>query len=212
MKIKRIIDISRRIKPGMTVWPGDSGVNFYSKSSIKDGDVCNVTGVDMGLHTGTHIDAPLHFFDPLHDIASLDLSLYIGYVNVFELDVRECITEEDIKGLDIQKGDVVFFKTGNSQISEEKEFDKDYIYLDKSASEFLFKKGVKTLGIDYLSIDGYYSEGFHSHNILLSNGIGVIEGLCLKDVKPGRYFFSCLPLKIEGADGSPVRGVLLELE
>lgn len=212
MKIKRIIDISVRIKPGMAVWPGDGGVNIHRKSSIKNGDVCNVTGIDMGLHTGTHIDAPLHFFDELQDIASLDLSLYIGYVNVFELDVMECITEEDIKGLDIKEDDVVFFKTCNSQIIGGEEFVKDYIYLDKSASDFLLKKRVKTVGIDYLSIDGYQSEGFHSHNILLSNGIGVIEGLCLKDVRPGRYFFSCLPLKIEGADGSPVRGVLLELE
>jgi arylformamidase len=212
MKIKRVIDISRKVKKGMTVWPGDGGINIYRKASIKEGDSCNVSSIDMGLHTGTHIDAPLHYFDELQDIASLDLSMYIGYVSIFELDVKDCISEDDIKEFNIEKGDVVFFKTGNSEILETEGFVKDFIYLDKSASEYLLKKGIKTVGIDYLSVDGYHTKGFHSHNILLSNGIGVIEGLFLKDVNSGKYFFSCLPLRIEGADGSPVRGVLLELE
>ncbi|HOV25250.1 MAG TPA: cyclase family protein [Pseudobacteroides sp.] len=211
MRIKRIIDVSRRIKTGMAVWPGDEGIKIDLNSSIKMGDMCNVSSIHMGLHTGTHIDAPRHFLDEKEDIASLDLSMYIGYVNVFELNVSECITADDIKDLYIEKGDVVFFKTANSDISIMEEFKKDYIYLDKSACEFLIEKGVKTVGIDYLSIDGYYTEGHLSHYALLSKGIGVIEGLCLKEVKPGKYFFSCLPLNIEGADGSPARAVLLEL-
>ena len=212
MRIKRIIDVSRRIKTGMTVWPGDDGVTIELNSSIKMGDPCNVSSMHMGLHTGTHIDAPRHFLDGMEDIASLDLSKYIGYVKVFELNVSECITADDIKELYIEEGDAVFFKTSNSDISNVEEFRKDYIYIDKSASEFLVEKGVKTVGIDYLSIDGYYTEGYLSHYTLLSRGIGVIEGLYLKEVEPGKYFFSCLPLNIEGVDGSPARAVLLELE
>lgn len=212
MKIKKIIDVSRKIEAGMAVWPGDSGVNIHLNSSIKRGDTCNVSSIDMGLHTGTHVDAPLHFFDGAEDIAKLDLSMFIGYVRVFELNVSVCITEDDIKDLHIEEGDAVFFKTINSEISLTEQFKKNYVYIGKSASEFLIKKGVKTIGIDYLSIDGYYTEGYLSHNTLLSNGIGVIEGLYLKGVKPGKYFFSCLPLNIDGVDGSPARAVLLEME
>jgi len=212
MKIKRVIDVSRRIKTGMAVWPGDSGINIELNSSIKMGDPCNVSSIHMGLHTGTHIDAPLHFYNDMEDVSNLDLSMYIGYVRVFELNVSECITEDDIKEFYIEEGDVVFFKTANSDIPIMQEFKKDYIYISKSACEFLIGKGVKTVGIDYMSIDGYYKEGYLSHYTLLSRGIGVIEGLYLKEVEPGKYFFSCLPLNIEGADGSPARAVLLELE
>ncbi|KNY29273.1 cyclase family protein [Pseudobacteroides cellulosolvens] len=212
MKIKRVIDISRKIETGMAVWPGDSGIKIHLNSSIRRGDPCNVSSIDMGLHTGTHIDAPLHFFDGMEDISKLDLSMFIGYVRVFELNVSECIAEDDIKDLHIEEGDAVFFKTSNSEIPLTEQFKKDYVYIGKSACEFLIGRGVKTVGIDYLSIDGYFTEDYLSHYTLLSNGIGVIEGLYLKGIKPGKYFFSCLPLNIDGADGSPARAVLLEME
>ncbi|MDP4179901.1 MAG: cyclase family protein [Bacillota bacterium] len=212
MNIKRIIDVSRKIKIGMTVWPGDSGISIGRNSSIKEGDVCNVSFINMGLHSGTHIDAPMHYIDDSLDISRLDLSRYIGYASVFELDVKECITADHIRDLPLKENDIVFFKTRNSEIPESEEFQKDFVYLDKTAAELLLEKGVKTIGVDYLSIDSFYSTGFHSHYLLLSNNIGVIEGLNLKEVSAGKYFFSCLPLNIEGVDGSPARAVLLELE
>ncbi len=211
MKIKRIIDISRKIYPKMTVWPGDGGPDITSDALIEKGDVCNLSSIRMGVHTGTHVDAPLHFIDGGKDIGSLDISRFIGYVKVFEIKDKKSISVENIKDLDINKGDAIFFKTQNSQIPEEDEFNTDYVYFDKTAAELLVEIGIKTIGIDYFSVDGYGLGEHPVHMFLLSHEIGVIEGLCLKDVDEGRYLYSCLPLRIEGVDGSPVRAVLLEI-
>jgi arylformamidase len=212
MKIKRVIDISRKIYPGMAVWPGDTGPDITREELIRNGGVCNLSSIHMGVHTGTHIDAPLHFIDEAKDVGNLDLSRFIGFVNVFELDVKKFITSEDIKDLPIKAGDIVFFKTLNSEIPEEEGFRKDYIYFDRSAAELLIQIGVKTVGFDYFSIDGYGLGCHPVHQLILSHEIGVIEGLYLKEVKAGTYFFSCLPLRISGVDGSPVRAVLLETD
>lgn len=210
MEIKRIIDVSRKIYPGMVVWPGDTGPDITRDELIRDGGVCNLSSIHMGMHTGTHVDAPLHFIDDAKDIANLDLSRFIGFVNVFELNVKKIITSDDIKDLPIESGDIVFLKTINSEFLDEEGFRKDYVYFDKSAAEQLIQKGVKTIGFDYFSIDGFGLGSHPVHQLILSHEIGVIEGLCLKEVKTGRYFFSCLPLNIPGVDGSPVRAVLME--
>lgn len=212
MKIKRIIDVSRRIYPGMTIWPGDPSVNLKREYSISKGDKCNFSAVSMGVHTGTHLDAPLHFIDNGIDIASLDLSGFIGYVKVFSVASKKCISSKDIEEMDINEGDIVFFKTLNSTFPENSGFNKDFVYLDTSAAELLVEKKIKTVGVDYLSVDSYHSQTAAAHKILLSNHIGIIESLILKDINEGTYFFSCLPLKFEGADGSPARAVLIEFE
>jgi len=212
MKIKRIIDISKKIHPRMVTWPGDSGVSFKRNLQISNGDNCNVSSVNMGLHSGTHIDAPLHFIDKAKDISSLDLSRFLGFVKVFELASQKCITFDDIKDLQINEGDIVFFKTSNSQLPEGTAFYEDFIYIHSFAAEYLVEKKIKTLGVDYLSIDSYHAETAPAHKMLLSNNIGIIESLCLSAVDEGTYFFSCLPLCIEGADGSPARAVLIEFE
>lgn len=195
----------------MTVWPGDGGVEVTKDMLIKKGDVCNLSSLSMGVHTGTHVDAPLHFIDEGKDIGNLDISRFIGFVNVFELKSEKVITADDIEHLAIKKGDAVFFKTRNSLIPEKEPFNKDYVYFDKTAAELLIKRGVRTVGVDYFSIDGFGLGEYPVHRLLLSDEIGIIEGLCLKDVGEGKYFFSCLPLKVEGADGAPVRAVLLEV-
>ncbi len=195
----------------MTVWPGDGGMEVTKDMLIKKGDICNLSSLSMGVHTGTHVDAPLHFIDEGKDIGHLDLSRFIGLVNIFELKSEKVITADDIEYLEIKSGDAVFFKTRNSLIPEEEPFNKDYVYFDITAAELLIKRGVKTVGVDYFSVDGFGLGEYPVHMLLLSHEIGVIEGLRLKDVGEGRYFFSCLPLKVEGVDGAPVRAVLLEI-
>ncbi len=212
MKIKKIIDVSRRIYPGMAVWPGDSPVEIGINSSIKQGDACNVSSIKMGLHTGTHIDAPFHFIDGGKRICSLNLSQYIGTVKVFDLKSEGFIDRSSISSLPIFEGDTVFLKTRNSLLHQTQPFHKEFIYIEESAARHLAEKKIKTLGVDYLSVDGYSSSEHPAHHLLLSNEIGIIEGLYLKEVQEGEYFFSCLPLFIEGADGSPVRAVLFETE
>ncbi len=212
LKIKRIIDIGRKLNEDMAIWPGDQKIQISRDSLIQNGDKCNVSSIKMSVHAGTHVDAPLHFIDSSDDIGKLDLSGYIGYVKVFFINTSEYISLDDVIHLPINRDDIVFFRTRNSELPQNTPFDKSFIYLHQSASEYLASKGIKTIGIDYLSIDKYNSEEALSHNILLSKKIGVIEGLYLNDVSDGIYFFSCLPLNISGSDGAPARAVLIEFE
>lgn len=212
MKIKKIIDISREISPETVLWPKDAGVKINTEASLEKGDSCNLSSIEMGLHTGTHIDAPFHFIQKGIGIMSLDLSKFIGFVKVFELQVESVITEESIRLLDIQEGDAVFFKTSNSELPVKGEFNKAFIGIDASAAQYLVDKKIRTVGVDYLSVDRFGSQTHPAHHILLAQEIGIIEGLYLKNVDPGTYFFSCLPLKIQGVEGTPARAVLLEIE
>lgn len=211
MKIKRIIDISRTLYPDMLVWPGDTKFKIKKNLSIKTDDIVNVSSLEMSVHTGTHIDAPLHFIDEGLDISSLDLTRFLSFAKVFELKVERCITGNDLIPLDIEEGDILLLKTANSYLPEEEVLSEKYIALDLSAAEYLIKKKVKTIGVDHLTVDSYNSKTFPVHNLLLSGNIGVIEGLRLKNVPEGVYLLSALPLKLAGADGSPTRAVLVEL-
>jgi arylformamidase len=212
MRVKRVIDISRKIYPGMAVWPGDRGFVIIDDCRIEQGAVSNVSSIEMGVHTGTHIDAPFHFINQGKDISSLNLLNFVGIVKVFELCVEKCVTRQGIEDLPINKGDAVFFKTLNSKRNDGIDFFEEYIYLDAKAAEFLVEKGIRTLGMDALSIDAFETSDYPAHRLFLSNDIGVIEGLELQNVQEGAYFFSCLPLNIPGVDGSPTRAVLMELE
>ena len=212
MRIKRIIDVSRRIHPGMTVWPGDEKVEIKKDSSIKNGDPSNLSHIRMSLHVGTHADVPAHFIEGAADTDSVNLAGYIGFVKVFELQVKKSITAGDIMHLPINEGDAVFFKTSNSERTLEEPFDSGYVFIDMCAGRYLVEKKIKAVGVDYLSVESPVSDDDSLHRLFLYNNIAVIEGLCLKDVSEGEYFYSCLPLRIKGGDGSPVRAVLLEFE
>lgn len=212
MKIGKVIDITREISEDMIVWPGDPDVHITKCCSMDDGNDFNLSGISMGLHTGTHIDAPLHFIKGGEDVSSMDPGNFLRLVKVFSISVAECITEEDLKDLPINEGDALFFRTSNSDLPEYGAFNQDYVYMDISAAEYLLEKKVEVVGIDYFSIDGYEIQDYSVHKLFLSNGIIIVEGLCLRDVADGVYLCSFSPLKIKGADGSPVRVLLIEGE
>jgi arylformamidase len=212
MKIKKIIDISRNLYPQMMVWPGDKKLKINRGMSTKTGDTVNVSSLELSAHTGTHIDAPFHFFDDGLDIISLDLTKFLSFVKVFELKVERCITDIDLLSLDIEEGDAIILKTSNSFLPEDEPLSEKYTYLDISAAEYLVTKKVKTIGVDHLTVDSLDSKDFPVHKLLLSNKIGIIEGLRLKAVNEGIYLLAALPLKLEGLDGSPIRAVLAKLE
>lgn len=209
--IKKIYDVSRIVYSGVTVWPGDEGVELKRIASMDEGAKCNVSVLKAGVHTATHVDAPVHFINGAEDVCSIDLSKFIGMVKVFELYCSECIKKSDIEQLGINKNDRVFFKTANSKKTLDEPFNKEFIYIDISAAKFLIDIGVEAVGVDYLSIEKYDSHHNEVHKLLLSNKIAIIEGLYLKDIKQGTYFYSCLPLALKGADGSPVRAILAEI-
>lgn len=212
MKVKRIIDISGIISAKTTTWPGDKGISLEKIQMMEQGDSCNLSALRMGMHTSTHIDAPLHFIAGGADVVASSLDKFIGFAKVFNIHTEKCIKASDLSGLNIQSGDIVLFKTSNSSLDMTGTFCKEFVYLDESAARWLVDRQVATVGIDYASIEDYYSENAVVHKLLLGNGIVIIEGLRLNDVPEGEYFLSCAPLKIEGAEASPVRAVLVEFD
>lgn len=204
----KIHDVTRLISEDMTVYKDRESkkikrtiVADYEKSDYYE------SRMDMDMHCGTHIDAPLHMIKGGDTIEKYDLSKFIGDCKVFDLtDVDETIRKKDIENLDIQKDDIVIFKTKNS-------FDQGYnpkfVYIEEDAAMYLSEKGIKTVGIDAMSIERDKKE-HPSHKIILGANIGVIEDLYLKDVSEGQYFLSALPLNIRGSEASPIRAVLIE--
>ena len=202
------IDVTVDIRDGMLHWPGDHDVQITKSLTIEEGGVANVTYLQLSAHTGTHVDAPLHFVDKGKDITSIALNRLMGKVKVIAIKGIYEITLDEIKDKITAADERVIFKTKNSQ-SEwfNKEFSENFVYLATDAAEFLKEKGVLTVGIDYLSIAGM-ANGIEVHRILLGEEIFIIEGLDLRFIEAGDYEMICLPLKIKDSDGSPARVLL----
>jgi arylformamidase len=197
----------------MPVWPGDPQVENRLVSSIEKGEEANVTNIQMSAHTGTHIDAPKHYIKSGTAIEGLSLTTLLGEVEVVEIDFRN----SQIDALTLIKvnrnewSQRVLFKTNNSNLRllEKDYFNQNFTALLPDAAEYLVQKGVKLVGIDYLSI-APFENGSDTHIILLENDVVVLEGLNLADISPGIYELIALPILLEGADGSPARVLLIQ--
>jgi arylformamidase len=207
----RIYDVSVPIRPGMPVYEGDPDVTLERVSSVDKGDMANVSRIDFGVHTGTHIDAPAHFIEGGRGVDELDLDVLLGRVQVVDAtDVESHIDAAAVARLMIERGvQRVIFKTRNSQLWERSVFSSDFVALTEDAARTLVERGVKLVGIDYLSI-APKDDPSPTHRVLLEAGIVIVEGLDLRDVPPGTYELICLPLRIAGADGAPARVLLRE--
>jgi len=205
---KKWIDISVTIQQGMVHWPGDPAIGIKRVLSIEQGDDCNVSRLSIGSHTGTHMDAPLHFLRKGKGLDKMPVDAAIGPVRVIEISDRESIKANELKQHRIRAGERILFKTHNSRYWKSNRFRKDFIYIAHDAAEYLAKKKIRTVGIDYLSVGGFYHDGTETHQALLRAGIWVIEGLNLLKVEQGRYHLVCLPIKVLNADGAPARAVL----
>jgi arylformamidase len=201
-----ILDVSVPIRTRMPVYPGNAGVTLRRVQSIAEGDVANVTAVDLGAHTGTHVDAPNHFLDGHPGVESVALEPLIGDAVVVDAtQVRKTIDAAAVAAAGVPAGTTrVLFKTRNSRLWERDDFSDDFVSLDEAGAGALLAAGVRLVGIDYLSIG---DPG--AHRALLGSGAAVVEGLDLRAVEPGGYRLVCLPLKLVGSDGGPARAVLL---
>ena len=162
----------------------------------------------MSAHTGTHIDAPLHFIKNGKDIAALDLESLTGVVQIIQIEDERKITLEELTKHDLTRAGKIIFKTVNSSVDWSRSpFKKDYVHLSADASQYLVTLKIKTVGIDYLSIGGE-EDGEKVHHILLGAGITILEGLNMKGILPGLYEMVALPMKIQGADGAPARVII----
>jgi len=207
--LKRYIDVTVPIRDQMACFPTDPSCKVRRHWSIQKGDTVNLSVYCFGSHTGTHIDAPRHFVDAGKTVDQLGMEHFIGKVKVFEFPGRDFIDAPDLDGLDIQTGDIVFFKTKNSAFMHAGVFREDFTYLTGKAAGILAGKKIRTLGFDFLSVEKYGSKDFPAHYALLGAGIVIIEGLDLTEVRPGIYEVVSLPMLAAGADGSPIRVLLL---
>lgn len=205
-----IYDISQSLHEGTAVWPGDQKLRLRWSLRKAKGDSCNVSAVTMSVHTGTHVDAPFHFEDSAPDIASVPLERYVGKARVVEIASASSIGVEDLECLGGSGIERVLLKTHASRESEER-FLRDYAHLSEEGAEFLGGLGVVLVGTDAPSIDAFDSKSLQSHKALLRHGVAILEGLRLGHVPPGDYELICLPLKLRGLDGSPVRAILRDL-
>lgn len=208
MKIKEMYDVSRRLKNGMTQYPGDQEFELSVTNDYEDGYLNS--NVYMSVHTATHVDAPSHVNPHGKQIEEVDLDHFVGSCVLIEVDSTDMITMQDLQQIPELKDEIVLFKTRNSNLTLKEVFDEEFVYISDEVCHYLVNKGVKTVGIDYLSIDKYNENT--AHDILLNSDVSIIEGLCFKHVKPGNYYISALPLKIHNCEASPVRAVLFKLK
>jgi arylformamidase len=205
-------DISVPLYNGMVHWPGDPEFHSELARSIKAGDVCNLTKLTTSVHIGTHMDAPRHFIDNGQGIDEMPLAAVIGPCRVLEIKDRESIKPAELEPHHLQSGERLLFKTRNSAEGWRTDgFVKDFVYVSKEAAQFLVNKRVQTIGVDYLSVGGFFKDGVETHLVLLSAKVWIIEGLNLSEVRPGAYELICLPIKLRGCDGAPARAVLRPL-
>lgn len=198
-------DISVSIRPGMHVYAGNPGVQLELHESIAEGAIANVSKLELGVHSGTHVDAPSHFIDGASGTESLPLAALVGPAAVVDATAIDGDIDEDaLASLDLPAADRLLLKTTNSALWGEPSFTHDFIRLNGSGARYLIERGVRLIGIDYLSIGDE-----DAHRELLGAGVVPLEGLDLRGVDPGAYQLVCLPLKLEGSDGAPARAILL---
>jgi arylformamidase len=203
----KIYDISIPIRPGMIVYEGNPGVHLERVDSIPEGAHANVSRLDLGAHTGTHVDAPIHFIEGAPGSESVELAPLIGpAVVVGATEATADLDEQTLAGLDIPRGaERVLLKTTNGRLWERDTFTRDFIRLTGDGARYLIGRGVRVVGIDFLSIGDA-----EAHRELLGNGVIPVEGLDLREVEPGEYQLVCLPLRLVGSDGAPARAVLIQ--
>ena len=206
---RRVIDISVPNAPGMHVYPGDPVPRIEPVRQIARGDVCNLSHLAMGSHTGTHVDAPYHFLGDGPRLGDVPFDRMIGEALVADLRGRAAVDAAALDDVPLRAGDILLCRTDNSERWASPEFRRDFTYLTEDAAALLVARGVRAVGMDYLSIERFGSENFPVHHRLLGAGVFVIEGLDLRAVEPGRYLLVCLPLKFPDLDGAPARAVLL---
>ena len=178
---------------------------------MKSGSATNNSVVEMGVHAGTHVDAPDHFLDNGLCVEQLPLSTLVGPAWVVELSRVDLITGAVLKKAKIPpRARRVLFKTRNSEEWRKgaRTFNKQFVGLSPDGAEYLLARGVKLVGVDYLSV-APYADGGPTHRVLLKAGVVVVEGLDLSQVLPGRYILYCLPLRLAGTEGAPARAILV---
>jgi arylformamidase len=206
------IDVTVPIHAGMVHWPGDPAVRIARVRDLERGDEATVSELSLGAHTGTHVDAPAHFLAGGRPVDAIEPDALVGPARVVELAAPGAIAAEDLAPLEPRPGERLLLRTRNSERCWSGDrFVEDFVHLSPAAARLLVERGIRTVGVDYLSVGGGGEDGREVHRILLGAGVCVIEGLDLRDAPAGAYDLLCLPLRIRGGDGAPARALLRPL-
>jgi arylformamidase len=207
-----IHDISLQLSSELPTWPGDRPPSVRRVLDLEHGDGCSSSILETIVHTGTHVDAPLHFLLGGKGVGALDLDLLVGPCQVAQVDGAGPVDGARLQSLGLPSGTTrLLLKTRNSVAWARcgSSFQPDFVALDPSGAAWIAEHGVRVIGIDYLSIATFES-GPETHRILLEAGVIPVEGLDLSRVLPGPYRFVCLPLNLGACDGAPARAILID--
>jgi arylformamidase len=204
----RIIDVTAPLSAEVPTFPGDPRFQMEFSHRMADGKPYNVAKITLGVHSGTHVDAPYHFLADGATVEALPLEILMGKTLVVQVAAADRIDVAEVDALDLTDQIRVLFKTRMSGQLKNPEFQEDFVHLTPAAAARLVQAGIKLVGIDYLSVEKFQSPDFGAHHALLRAGVIIVEGLDLSEADPGTYDMVCLPLRIVGADGSPARVVL----
>ncbi len=206
------IDVSVPLHNGMAHWPGDEPFERDEMLQIAKGDACNVSKMTCTVHIGTHMDAPRHFIAGGAGIDALPFEAVIGPARVIAISDPELIRISEIEPHKIASGERVLFRTRNSDVAwKSGTFEKQFVHIPHDTAAYLAASGIRTVGVDYLSVGGFDGDGPQTHQALLGAGVWIIEGLNLASIEPGDYELICLPLKLVDSDGAPARAVLRKI-
>jgi arylformamidase len=198
------LDISVPIYAGMVHYPDNPSIEIDRISDVERGDLCTNSALRLGSHTGTHIDAPIHFLPGGSGAEQVPLDHLIGPARVIEIKDPDAVKAEELRGHNLGIRERVLFKTSNSQRCwKTSQFVPDFVSIAEDAASYLASLNTLAVGIDYLSAGSP-----ETHRRLLGAGVVIIEGLNLTGISQGRYELLCLPLKISGGDGALARAVL----
>lgn len=195
-----IFDLSVPVRTGMVTYPGDPEVRLERVKAIADGESANISKLDLGVHSGTHVDAPVHFIDGAAGTDELPLDVLNGPCEVVEV---PALDESAVDAVP-EGAERVLFKTPNSELWAQDTFPETFERFNAAAARALVDRGVRLVGVDYLSVGDE-----NAHQALLGAGVVPVEGLDLRGVEPGSYELHCLPLRLVGSDGAPARAILI---
>jgi arylformamidase len=213
--MNKYIDISLAISEDSICWPGSPKPRFERRLEIEHGDIATDSNVFFNVHTGTHVDAPSHFVLKGKTVDLLSLDTLIGPAQVVHIppDVT-VVTASELAKMNLADNIYrLLLRTSNSDywVNDYNSFQKDFVALSPDAAEWIVEKGIRLIGIDYLSIQRY-EDGPETHQILLEAGVVIVEGLNLHSIKSGIFELICLPIKLKGLEGAPARVILRDCD
>lgn len=202
----KIYDISPRLEPGIPVWPGDEPFSRVESQRLDRGDELNLSHMKLSLHTGAHMDAPAHYLQGAPSIEQIDLSRCMGSVRVVTIADHQEIRPADLEQLLTNMPPRLLIRSTSPR--DFSRFPTDYPYFSRESAELLVALGVMLVGTEAPSVDPFDDSSLPAHQVFGKGGVLILENLMLDQVPDGDFELIALPLRIEGAEASPVRAVL----